>query len=122
MFTWLQNRLTGRKAGATTIKDRPNRGLSRVVHPSLGGAVGYNFGPVSNLRGVASNANLGLGIGVGGGVTTSYTDGQISGWAGSLGFRGIPGIPGATASMTKNTTCTFGLSNLFSGFSQALCH
>lgn len=87
---------------------------------SISGAV--NTGGSADLRGVASNANLGFAIGAfGAGESTTYVDGKIAGVGGSVGIKGVPAVAGGTGSITNMRTCTLGLSNIQSGFSQAFC-
>jgi filamentous hemagglutinin len=90
--------------------------------PSLALSTGFNKGSAADLRGVASNSNLGAAfadVGVGGSVT--YAGGQATGGSYSFGIKGVPSVAGGTASVTNMTTCTFGISNIASGFTQALC-
>ena len=90
--------------------------------PSASWSWGANKGSAADLRGTASNVNLGFAIGeVGPGITTSYANGQVTGGAFSVGIRGVPSVAGGTASVTNMTTCTFGISNLKSGLTQSLC-
>ena len=90
--------------------------------PSLGGSVGFNKGSAADLRGVASNVNAAVSFadaGVGGSVT--YSNGQATGASYGIGIKGVPSVAGGTTSVTNMTTCTFGISNARSGFTQALC-
>jgi len=90
--------------------------------PSAGGAVGFNKGSAADLRGVASNVNTAAAIadlGIGGSVT--YSAGQATGASYGIGIKGVPSVAGGTASVTNMTTCTFGISNAKSGFTQSIC-
>ena len=90
--------------------------------PSLGGSIGFNNGNASGLRGVASNVNTAVSfgdVGVGGSVT--YSNGQATGGSYGIGIKGVPSVAGGTTSVTNMTTCTFGISNARSGFTQTLC-
>ena len=90
--------------------------------PSASLGAGFNKGSAADLRGAASNVNLGFAVGpIGGGESTTYVNGHVTGAGLSVGLKGVPSVVGGTASVTNMTTCTFGLSNIQSGFAQTLC-
>jgi len=98
-----------------------NLGTGYGFDPSLGWQFGTINGPASSMHLNSTNVNLGLdfgGVGVGG-STLMFNGNKIGDFV-NFGIRGVPAMPGATAATTTGTTCTIGISNIFS--SNQLCY